>query len=57
MVDKRLLKEGQHYKRQVATVIGLGVCGACGAILQAYLLTVIIEAGFLDHKRLSDVWL
>ena len=55
MIDSRLLKESMHYKRQVAAVIGWGVTSACGAILQAYLLTAIIEATFLGGHSLSDV--
>jgi ATP-binding cassette subfamily C protein CydD len=55
MFDSRLLKESMQYKRQVVAVIGFGVTSACGAILQAYLLTDIIQAVFLASQRLSDV--
>jgi ATP-binding cassette subfamily C protein CydD len=55
MIDKRLLKEGLRYQRQAFAVIGFGVASACGAILQAYLLTTIIQAVFLAGKGLSDV--
>lgn len=55
MIDKRLLKEGLRYQRQVFAVIGFGVTSACGAILQAYFLTTIIQAVFLAGGGLSDV--
>lgn len=55
MIDNRLLKEGLRYKRQVAAVIGFGIISACGAILQAYLLTDIVGAVFLAHRRVADV--
>ena len=55
MMDQRLLKEGKRYKRQLTAVIALGVLAACGAILQAYLITAIVQAGFLDGKGLSDI--
>ncbi|MDU2063989.1 MAG: thiol reductant ABC exporter subunit CydD [Sporomusaceae bacterium] len=53
MIDRTLLQAGKNEKNTFWRLIALGLASACGAVGQAYLLTLLMQNCFLAGKPLA----